>query len=127
MSRVLVVEDDADIRTLIAARLKAAGHAVRAVEDGESALGAIDAAAPPDVMILDVGLPGMNGFDLLEQIRALPHTAHVPAIFLSARVQAHDIARGEDMGASYLTKPFIATALLARVHDAVTLQATAAW
>jgi DNA-binding response OmpR family regulator len=127
MSRVLVVEDDADIRALIAARLKLAGHSVRAVADARSALSCVDEGAVPEVMVLDVGLPDMDGFELLEQLRARPESALVPAIFLSARVQEADVERGRRMGATYLTKPFVATSLLESVREAAGSEPVSTW
>ncbi len=112
MANVLVVEDDADIRALVAARLRNAGHRVVVAADGADALAVVAERGTPDVAVLDVGLPGLDGFDLLEQLRSTPGAAELPAVFLSARVQDADIERGRAMGAYYLTKPFVATALI---------------
>lgn len=115
MNRVLVVEDDPDIRMLVVARLKQAGYRVRGVGDGASALEAVADTGQLDLFVLDVGLPDLDGFDLLQQLRQLPGSESTPAIFLSARVQEADIERGRALGAQYLTKPFVATALLNKV------------
>ncbi len=115
MSRVLVVEDDPDIRMLVVARLTQAGYRVRGVGDGASALDLVSDAGDLDLFVLDVGLPDLDGFSLLERLRQLPGRESTPVIFLSARVQEADIERGRSMGAQYLTKPFVATALLTKV------------
>jgi DNA-binding response OmpR family regulator len=112
MSRVLVVEDNAAIRELVGMYLKQAGHAVALAENGDDALAAVTSRGSPDVAVLDVEMPGMNGLQLLTRLRELPGMGGLPAIFLSARVQPQDILAGTDMGASYLTKPFIGSALV---------------
>jgi CheY-like chemotaxis protein len=72
----------------------------------------------PDVVVLDVTMPGMDGFETLEHLRGLDGMAELPAIFLSARVLPEDIERGRSAGATYLTKPFSAVALLNAVERA---------
>ena len=118
--RVLVVDDDADIRALVARRVRSEGHAVIDVGSGAEALTAVDERGAPDVAVLDVSMPGMDGLELLETLRQKEGLAHLPAIFLSARVQQSDVERGRSMGAVYLTKPFIASALLRAITDALT-------
>lgn len=115
MARVLVVDDDEDIRGLVSMRLKAAGHRVVAVGDGNKALALVEERGLPEVAVLDVSMPGMDGFQLLAALRELGGK-DVRVVFLSARVQEHDVARGRDVGATYLTKPFIASALINAVE-----------
>ena len=124
MARILVVDDDDDIRGLVAMRLKAAGHRVVAVADGARALDLVEERGIPEVAVLDVTMPGMDGFELLETLRARSGR-DVKAVFLSARVQEEDVARGRAAGATYLTKPFIASALLSAVERAVPTAAVA--
>ncbi|MDP9418210.1 MAG: response regulator [Actinomycetota bacterium] len=119
MANVLVVEDDADIRSLVALRLRSAGHRVITAGDATEALSMVAERGAPDVAVLDVGLPGTDGFGVLEQLRATPGAAALPAVFLSARVQDADIERGRAMGAYYLTKPFVASALINTVARCV--------
>ena len=69
--------------------------------------------------VLDVGLPGLDGLQLLEAIRAREGMAAMPAVFLSARVMPEDVQKGRDKGATYLTKPFVASALLGAVDKAL--------
>jgi DNA-binding response OmpR family regulator len=118
MARLLVVEDDPDVRDLISMRLVMVGHRVIAMPDADLAVASVDHFGQPDAYVLDIGLPDMNGFELLTSLRArLPA---VPAIFLSASARESDIRRGRELGAAYLTKPFTACALLDAIDDAVT-------
>jgi CheY-like chemotaxis protein len=112
-----VVEDDADIRTITALALTSLGG--YAVEVCGSAQEAIEraAAAPPDLILLDVMMPGMDGFDTLRALRALPQTSSVPVVFLTARVQPSDVARYERLGClAVIPKPFEPTALVERIR-----------
>ncbi|MDQ4094979.1 MAG: response regulator [Actinomycetota bacterium] len=115
MARILVVEDEEDILNLIRIRLRKAGHQVAALSRPEDALQVVN-QSPPDLVVLDVGLPGMNGLELLEELRGRPGLDDVPAIFLSAHVREEDVEAGRSMEAVYLTKPFVATALLNAVE-----------
>lgn len=116
MARVLVAEDDEDLRDMIRFKLSRAGHDVTVAPDGAAAL---DAAAtqPPDLCIVDVMMPGMDGFELCAHLRERPETAVTPIIMLTARAQAADISRGLAAGADqYLVKPFSPRDLLAHVE-----------
>ena len=119
MGRILVVDDDEDIRNLVQARLRAAGHLVVAARSGPEALGVVAEKGPPDVAVLDVSMPGMSGLDLLKELRRREGMADLPVIFLSAKVQDEDVEAGRSLGAVYLTKPFVATALLDAVEKAL--------
>ena len=115
MTRVLIVEDEPQMRRALDLNLSARGYDVQAVEDGTSALNAF-AAAPPDVMVLDLGLPDLDG---LEVIRAIRRTSTVPILVLSARVGSNDKVSALDLGADdYVTKPFDMFELLARLRAA---------
>ncbi len=119
MARVLVVDDDADVLNLVSFRLRKAQHRVIAVGGGDPALDVVAERGAPDVAVLDVTMPGMSGLALLERLRQRPGLEGLPAVFLSARVQPDDIAAGRALDATYLTKPFVATALLNAVQAAV--------
>ncbi len=119
MAKVLVVEDDENILALVQSRLAKAGHQVMTATSAPAALELIDERGGPDITVLDVGLPGLDGLELLDAIRERPELASMPAVFLSGRVQAEDVARGREKGARYLTKPFVATALLRAVDEAL--------
>ena len=116
MARVLVVEDDPDIRSLVEARVRRHGHQVVVASSGEEAVDVVEKEGLPDVAVLDVSMPGMTGFELLKKLRARDDGDALPVIFLSARVQPEDIATGQALGARYLTKPFVASALLEAIE-----------
>lgn len=106
MATVLVADDDDDIRELVAYKLKLGGHEVVAVSDGPSAVRAAWETVP-DVAIIDVTMPGMDGLAVCAALRADSRTAHIPVLLLSARAQVGDSRAGLDAGAiDYLTKPF---------------------
>ena len=125
MARVLVVEDDPDIRQLVELRLRGLGHRVVAAASGPEALAVIAERGAPEVVVLDVAMPGMTGLEVLRALRAQPEHAHLPAIFLSARVRPEDIAAGEELGATYLTKPFVVSALAKAIEKALATAAEA--
>ena len=116
MARILVVDDDDDIRGLVAMRLKAAGHRVVAVSDGHKALELVEERGIPEVAVLDVTMPGMSGLELLPVMRGLDGCEELPAIFLSGRVEPEDVQAGRALNATYLTKPFSAVALCKAVE-----------
>lgn len=119
MAKVLIVEDDEDILGLVQARLKKAGHQVMAAGSAATALELIEDCGGPDIAVLDVGLPGLDGIELLDAVRERPGLAAMPAVFLSARVMPDDVERGRAKGATYLTKPFVASALLGAITKAL--------
>jgi CheY-like chemotaxis protein len=119
MSRLLVVDDDPVVLNLVQIRLKTGGHRVISASDSDEALRVVEERGLPDVAVLDVSMPGMSGLELLAQLRERPGAERLPAIFLSARVQPQDIEAGRALGATYLTKPFVASALLAAVDRAL--------
>lgn len=123
MARILAVEDDPDILMLVRARLRGAGHQVVTATSGAETLALVAERGAPDVVVLDVGLPGMDGLELLTRLRELPDCSTLPAVFLSARVQESDVAAGIELGATYLTKPFVASALIKAVERALPLPA----
>ncbi len=115
MSRVLVVEDDADIADLVRLYLQKAGYSVDVVMSGHEALARLD-SNPPDVVVLDVMLPGVDGLTICREIRSRPGTAGAAIIILSARAGEGDRIRGLELGADdYVTKPFSPKELVARV------------
>jgi len=116
MARILVVEDDADILGLVRHHLGKAGHKVIATDSGERALEILSEKDPPDVAVLDVGLPGMSGRELAMRIRADERTSEVRIVFLTASIDPEDIEAAKELSDAYLTKPFIASALLATIE-----------
>jgi two-component system, OmpR family, KDP operon response regulator KdpE len=116
VSRVLVVDDEPQIRRALAINLRARGYQVDLAATGEEALNAV-AGQPPDVIVLDLGLPGISG---LEVIRGLRGWSQVPIIVLSVREREADKVAALDAGADdYVTKPFGINELLARLRAAV--------
>ena len=112
----MLADDNADMRAYGRRLLVARGYAVTAVADGAAALAACR-AVPPDLVLSDVMMPGMDGFGLLRALRAEPALRDVPVILLSARAGAEATAEGLDAGADdYLVKPFSARELLSRVN-----------
>jgi DNA-binding response OmpR family regulator len=117
MATVLVAEDDADIRELVAYKLHEAGHQVVGVADGLAAVAAARAEAP-DVAIVDVSMPGLSGIQVCSALREHPATAGIPVILLSARAHADDSETGLRAGAvDYVTKPFSPRELVQRVES----------
>jgi PAS domain S-box-containing protein len=120
-SRVLVADDNADMRDYIA-RLLSDRYHVRAVADGEAALAAIRREFP-DLVLADIMMPRLDGFQLIRELRANPRTAATPVILLSARAGEEAKVEGMNAGADdYLVKPFSAKELLARVEGHLKLQ-----
>ena len=116
MVRVLVVEDEANIREMIALNLRLAGIEAVEAESAEAALPLLEKKPGCDAAILDVMLPGMNGFSLCETIRRTDQKIGI--IILSAKGQEQDKIRGLSIGADdYMTKPFSVLELLARVRS----------
>jgi CheY-like chemotaxis protein len=116
MSRVLVVDDDPNLRQLVTIRLQKAGHRVVAADSADEALAVVRERGAPDVVVLDVTMPGMTGLELLPAMRALDGCDGLPAIFLSGRVDPEDVQAGRSLNATYLTKPFSAIALCKAVE-----------
>ncbi|MFI6857883.1 response regulator transcription factor [Streptomyces sp. NPDC050416] len=116
MACVLVVDDEPDVRQLVAYKLRRCGHEVTAVTDGPAALRAVR-ELKVDVVLLDVVMPGMTGLDVLQELRADPATAKLAVILLTARSQESDVSAGLSAGADdYLPKPFSLSELTSRVQ-----------
>jgi DNA-binding response OmpR family regulator len=116
MSRILVVEDDPDIADLIRRYLQKGGFEVEIRGSGRDALGAI-AAQPPDLLVLDLMLPQVNGLEICRVVRSDEKTAGIPIIMVTARAEESDRIAGLDLGADdYIAKPFSPGELVARVR-----------
>jgi len=119
VTRVLVVEDDPDIAQLVAHYLEKSGFSVDRLANGRDALTAI-AARPPDVLVLDLMLPQVDGLEICRVVRGNPATAALPVIMLTARAEESDRIVGLEIGADdYLAKPFSPNELVARVRALV--------
>ena len=116
MTAILVADDDTDIRDLVTFKLEQAGFKVTAVDNGLAALTAAR-DQPPDLMVLDVMMPGMSGIDVCQELRRDSTTAALPIILLTARAQEGDVEVGFGVGADdYIIKPFSPRELLNRVE-----------
>ncbi len=113
---ILVVEDDPDIRELVSYNLGKEGYTVAAVESGERALAQLP-TANPDLILLDIMLPGADGLDVLRSLKGDPASARIPVILATAKSEDGDIVTGLELGADdYVTKPFSPKVLIARIR-----------
>lgn len=120
MKKVLIIEDDKSISLALGIRLKAMGYAVEAAADAVSAISQAR-KAEPDVVLLDIGLPGGDGFLVAERLQQLNQTAVTPIIFITASKQSGLRERAMELGAvRFLEKPFDATELADAIETALT-------
>ncbi|MEJ2199780.1 MAG: response regulator [Desulfuromonadaceae bacterium] len=113
---ILIVDDNPDNLRVLEEILTAEGHLVRAAVSGEIALKAI-AVRPPELIFLDIMMPGMDGFELCRRLKADPATAAIPVLFLSALAETEEKLKAfEAGGVDYVTKPFAEKEVLARVR-----------
>jgi DNA-binding response OmpR family regulator len=116
---ILAAEDDEDVLSLVAFRLERAGYTVLKARDGEEAL-QLARDERPDLAVLDVGMPKLDGLEVTRRLRADESMSHIPIILLTAWVQEADLQRGFDAGANdYVRKPFSPIELAARVRAAL--------
>ena len=114
-ARILVVEDERDISALVAYHLTKEGYRVRTAEGGIEALEAAQSERP-DLILLDLMLPGFSGYDVLAELRRRPELSEVPVVVLTARREEADRVKGLELGADdYVTKPFSPRELILRV------------
>jgi PAS domain S-box-containing protein len=120
-ARVLVVEDNRDTSALLRDLLEAEGYHVESAATGEGAFETLERAPDTDLIVLDLMLPGMSGYEVIERLRSLPHIAEIPVLVLSALASASARIRGLREGADdYMTKPFLPEELVARTRTLVT-------
>jgi DNA-binding response OmpR family regulator len=113
---ILVADDEEDLRELVTYRLTRSGYRVIGAGDGQEAL-ELAAERAPDLMVLDVMMPKLDGYELTRRVRAEEALSSIPVILLTARSQESDIDRGFEVGADdYLKKPFNPDELVARVR-----------
>jgi CheY-like chemotaxis protein len=117
MAKILIAEDERDIRDLVAFTLRFAGHEVVAVGNGEEAVEAARTEMP-DLILMDVRMPRMTGYEACEKMKSDPELVSIPVVFLSAKGQESEIRTGLDAGADeYLLKPFAPVELTQRVAE----------
>ena len=115
MAKILIAEDERDIRDLVAFTLRFAGHEVFAASNGEEAV-ELAPKVNPDLILMDVRMPRMTGYEACKILKADPDLKDIPVVFLSAKGQENEIQQGLDSGAEdYLLKPFAPDQLTSRV------------
>src|SRR3954447_26079348 len=114
--KILIVDDESECRTLLAAVLTAEGYEVRVADGGPLALASL-AVNRPELILLDIRMPGMDGFEVCRRIKQNADTRDIPVMFLSASRKLSERVEGFRLGAvDYVAKPFQREELLARVH-----------
>jgi DNA-binding response OmpR family regulator len=117
MAKIVIADDERDIRELITFILTYAGHEVFPTTNGEEAYQKATEIMP-DLIVLDVRMPRMTGYEVCEQIKANQKTREIPVVFLSAKGQENEVSMGIDLGADdYILKPFSPEHLLERVRS----------
>ena len=120
MAKIVIAEDEPDIRELIAFTLRFAGHEVITGTNGEEGY-LLAKKELPDLVMLDVRMPKMTGYEACKNIKAEPTTTHIPVVFLSAKGQESEIEQGLAAGAEeYLLKPFAPDQLTERIKAVLT-------
>ncbi len=115
--RILIVDDENAIRLVCQLNLDAVGFQTLEASDGETAL-ALARTEHPDLILLDVMLPGIDGWEVATELAASPETREIPILFLSARSDRSDEERGHEVGGlGYITKPFDPSELIDRVRE----------
>ena len=119
MTKILIAEDDRDIRELIVISLTYAGYEVISAADGQQAVH-LTIEENPDLIMLDVRMPRLTGFEALALIKEHPEFEDVPVVILSAKGQEDEIQNGLDLGANqYILKPFVPTELIEKINAIV--------
>lgn len=122
MTVILVVDDEPDFLVILSRMLKGLGYKVITAADGEEALKKIK-GEKPDLITLDIMMPGMDGYEVLKRIRKDQETAHIPVLMVSVKDDKDDIVKGLELGANdYMTKPYQKTILLAKVRSLLKLK-----
>lgn len=118
---ILIVDDTPNNLRLLSAMLTEQGYEVRSVASGSAALMGVQ-AQPPDLILLDINMPGMNGYEVCQRLKADPNTDKIPVIFISALNEIFDKVKAFSMGGvDYITKPFQVEEVLVRVENQLTL------
>ena len=119
-SRILIVDDTQRNIQVLGTILREGGYQLNVAQDGQQALDSV-ARAKPDLILLDIMMPVMDGFETCKRLKEDPETSEIPIIFLTAKVEAEDLVKGFDLGAvDYITKPFNAAELFVRVDSHLT-------
>lgn len=117
MPRILLIEDEKVLRDNLRELIELNGLNIKTAANGEEALQMLSTVMP-DLIICDIKMPGMSGYDVLDKVRSIPEFVAIPFIFLSAKVESEDIRTGMNLGADdYLTKPVTRHDLLSAIHS----------
>lgn len=120
MPKILIAEDERDILELVTFTLQYGGYEVIATSNGQDAL-ELTRKEQPDLVLLDVRMPRMTGYEVCEHIKTCTDTRHIPVVFLSAKGQESEVNTGLDLGATdYILKPFAPDQLLVRLGNILT-------
>jgi CheY-like chemotaxis protein len=120
---ILCIDDDVPLMHVLARKLALDGYESRIASDRQSIVAELKKLPSPDLILLDVGLPGIDGFDLLQKLRAHPKLGSVPVIMLTARVSPEDVLHGMTYGADgYVSKPFQFDALAVAIKTVLGMQ-----
>ena len=119
--QILVIEDDEATRNMLATALTRAGYRVALAVHGLDGLMQIDRASPkPQLLLVDIMIPEIDGLSLVRALRTKPETRNIPVVFITAKTDSRTIAEGISVGAKYyVTKPFVLDDLLAKVRRAI--------
>jgi DNA-binding response OmpR family regulator len=119
--QILIIEDDAALRQLLASTLRKAGYRVGLAEHGLDGLMQIDRASPkPQLLLVDIMIPELDGLSLVRALRTKSETRNIPVVFITAKTDSKTIAEGISVGAKYyVTKPFLLDDLLTKVKRAI--------
>ena len=118
-NKILIVEDEEHLLALESILLTTRGYEVKGVLDGPSALESV-ASMKPDLILLDIMLPVMDGYEVCRQIKANEATCHIPIVMISAKDSAEDLVKGEQAGADgYITKPFKSVKVIETIQNAL--------
>lgn len=117
MAKILIADDEKDIRDLIKMILELSGHQVAATKNGEEAV-AMVGDTMPDLILLDMRMPKLSGLEACEMIKSQPATAHIPVVFLSGNESSDDLDAAQSVGANgFITKPFDPQDLIGRIAE----------
>ena len=120
---ILCIEDDAALLRILAKKLTLDGYDVRTASDRQTIVAELQRLPPPHLILLDVGLPGISGFDILHKLRQHPRLGSIPVIMLTARSSPEDVLQGMKSGADgYVSKPFQFDALTAAIETVLGIQ-----